>query len=628
MKSFIFLLITSTYSLGQVASLPSDSVFPKAGTKIKIYSKQSNFKDNKIACIVYFTDKIMGFSRRKMKYAIEKIDSSYQCEFTIPPNSTSFVYYYIDENEDVYSNAQQLYGQPISDSQGIISPEAKAQFVYSYFLTSKDLSIDKKEYCKKWYESIFDKTPKLFEKFCFSYFETFDLSNKFQKRQLMLTLDSISNNENLNEDILHQLMISYQKLNEPKKSKNIFSRLIDEYPLSNYATQAQILPIQTLFHQNDNLDEKLNIYIKFVNDFNDRNELNAKKYIVATRVIFLDRLMQPMYNVGKYDEWLRYVEELAQKDAIVILIKKFVLHCATINSNFALAESLVDKCIEWTASELKVQMQQDEFGIDLQVQDKLRNEYADCLKIKGYLLLSAGRDQEAITFLKEATELSERKNSEVNKNYIKSLIKNHQYETAKVEIELMVKFGKINHEIKEYWKELVNRIPGTNPDFFSIQERITTDKRIEMMKKNMSKIQFADFTLADVNGIIVDSKKDRGKVIVIDFWATWCAPCVASMPALQQTIDKYAKDSTVVFYLINYKQTKDVIKNFLSKRTNSFHVLMDENGMTFDNLKVTALPTRFVIDSNGYIRFRSSGYNMNAEEYFQELSAMIEAIKY
>jgi thiol-disulfide isomerase/thioredoxin len=125
----------------------------------------------------------------------------------------------------------------------------------------------------------------------------------------------------------------------------------------------------------------------------------------------------------------------------------------------------------------------------------------------------------------------------------------------------------------------------------------------------------------------------KGKVVVLDFWATWCGPCKASFPAMQTAVNKYKDDANVVFLFIDTRENKepqpmkDDAAKFVKDNNYTFHVLLDEKDKIIANYNVSGIPTKFVIDPKGNVKYTSVGYNGNADELVQELSLMVENAK-
>lgn len=91
----------------------------------------------------------------------------------------------------------------------------------------------------------------------------------------------------------------------------------------------------------------------------------------------------------------------------------------------------------------------------------------------------------------------------------------------------------------------------------------------------------------------------KRKTVVLEFWATWCNPCVRSIPHLNSLAEKFKSDS-VIFISIT-KETSEVIENFLKTNTMETCVALDDSSQTNTNFNVKYIPKTFVIDSHGNI---------------------------
>lgn len=110
-----------------------------------------------------------------------------------------------------------------------------------------------------------------------------------------------------------------------------------------------------------------------------------------------------------------------------------------------------------------------------------------------------------------------------------------------------------------------------------------------------------DFSLKDQYGVVHSLKKYKGKVIFLNFWATWCPPCKKEMPDIENIYKEYGKNKKDVVILgVNSEKTKDV-KKFLSEKNYSFPTVIDENSEVMRKYFIQAFPTSFVIDKEGNV---------------------------
>ena len=112
-----------------------------------------------------------------------------------------------------------------------------------------------------------------------------------------------------------------------------------------------------------------------------------------------------------------------------------------------------------------------------------------------------------------------------------------------------------------------------------------------------------DFQLTSLAGENIRLSDLRGRAVILNFWASWCPPCRAEMPAIQAVHEKYsAEDLIVVAINASSQDNLDAAQEFLDSLNLSFLVLKDTTGSVQELYQVTALPTTFFIDRQGIIQ--------------------------
>ncbi len=107
-----------------------------------------------------------------------------------------------------------------------------------------------------------------------------------------------------------------------------------------------------------------------------------------------------------------------------------------------------------------------------------------------------------------------------------------------------------------------------------------------------------DFTLDRLGGGTVTLSDLRGHVVVLDFWATWCTPCIESMPYLQSLNDRYSEQGVVVL-AINQEESRSTVDRFINGRGYTFTVLLDTDGAVARDYGVWGIPYTVVVDQSG-----------------------------
>lgn len=114
------------------------------------------------------------------------------------------------------------------------------------------------------------------------------------------------------------------------------------------------------------------------------------------------------------------------------------------------------------------------------------------------------------------------------------------------------------------------------------------------------------FSLVKASGGEVSLEKLKGRPVIVNFWATWCVPCLEEMPILDRFL-RSRKETGLEIALINFKESKKIVDNFLADKDFSFTVLLDESGETARKFMVFGLPTTYFITPEGNIVYTHIG---------------------
>lgn len=109
-----------------------------------------------------------------------------------------------------------------------------------------------------------------------------------------------------------------------------------------------------------------------------------------------------------------------------------------------------------------------------------------------------------------------------------------------------------------------------------------------------------DFTLPTLDGRELTLSDYQGQPVILNFWASWCGPCIVEMPLLERAAILYRGRVTILG--VNNGESLQTVQNFAAERTLSFPLLLDDNYLVGDKYLVTALPTTVFIDENGVIQ--------------------------
>lgn len=133
----------------------------------------------------------------------------------------------------------------------------------------------------------------------------------------------------------------------------------------------------------------------------------------------------------------------------------------------------------------------------------------------------------------------------------------------------------------------------------------------------------ADFELYSLEGDLVRLSDLRGKVVLINFWATWCGPCREEMPSLDAISRNYSDHLVVIG--IDADESKDIVSGFIEELDVSFLILIDKGSTVQSEYLVRGLPASFFIDEKGILRIQHIGVlNVTQIETYLGMVGVIE----
>ncbi|QUM85864.1 TlpA disulfide reductase family protein [Moritella sp. 28] len=135
--------------------------------------------------------------------------------------------------------------------------------------------------------------------------------------------------------------------------------------------------------------------------------------------------------------------------------------------------------------------------------------------------------------------------------------------------------------------------------------------------------QAPTFVLPGINNTQVNLEDYRGKVVLVDFWASWCTPCIRSFPWMEEMVEKYGEKGFVVI-AINMDQESILATKFLQRYPNKLTIAFDPQGVVAEQYEIMGLPNSFILNKKGEIVYKHIGFRLaELDKYEAEILSLL-----
>jgi len=148
----------------------------------------------------------------------------------------------------------------------------------------------------------------------------------------------------------------------------------------------------------------------------------------------------------------------------------------------------------------------------------------------------------------------------------------------------------------------VNPLAGAKPEDRSL-DQLFDDMGVELFPNSTSPVEVL---LEDVNGIEIDISDFRGKIVFLNFWATWCPSCVTEMPSMEK-LHRKLKEKNFAMVAVSVQDSAAEVRRFFKQNQLTYTALLDSIGKTVPGFGIRAIPTTLLLDKSGRIFGRIMG---------------------
>lgn len=427
------------------------------------------------------------------------------------------------------------------------------------------------------------------------------------KEELISLIEEHYRQNPQSNELVSEATSAYRMIGEEEKSDSLRSAFIENNPESKMAINDLYGKVRDMEHSS----EKLDLLRKLENHISSQSRLHS--------------VYQMLFDYYEKEDNTEKMKKYADKIADTNYAWKARTYgnFAEIfadNGNIDWALDYAQKALDAVEDEPVGPMYYfEEHGYiegytDSSVKENRRKTHrSNALAVLGYVQLKKGNLEEAEETLDEATTLAD--NNIDALKYKASLFMKTDRPREAFDIYWKILMEKpTDEEAREKLKESYVAYNQSDTGFSQKTEALDKAWREQMIEKfeeeRLDKETPSLAGIVDLEGDTLDTAMLNGKVVVIDFWATWCGPCISAFPYLQNVYEKFEDNPHVEFIVLNSAWSNDIedAKEWEQENDYTFPLYFDEDSKITDAFGVRGIPTTFVLGPKGNIQFKKVGF--------------------
>ena len=621
-KTSILLLLISFLFGGLYAQGTVSPAMPEPGQDLTIEFSTADSKllakdDVQLLVMTYTSD-----GPEMLEPALSKSDKGYSA--SLKANKEVLAYSYaLVSGEQMANNGGEGNLVYLYDAKGSILPESQVAGAMLYRDYGRNFNLNRKAaVAAELFESGFAREKGLYRKYLKNYLYCLQSLKRDAegKKEIESFLTKIEKDKDLTEDNYMIMASTWDRLGKNDKALELREKMRAAYPdgMQVMADRKKAISAVSELIKKEEMIAKLKVDFPPAND----DELTAFHYM----------WMDLAEDYAELRDWFHFdnLARLLPGDKRASLYNNLAW-------GYAEKDELLDRALAWSKEAYEISKSQHEspslekpaLMTEKEWKDRNSYSYAMYADTYAYVLNKNGKSKDAEAIQKAVVELTDALNSDMNSRYAEYMQANGSANLMPF-IKTAIVAGHSTGDMKAMYREgyAKNHSAEATKAHMEELEKAARAHMREELEGKMLDTEAPAFTLTSMAGETVSLESLKGKVVVVDFWATWCGPCKASFPGMQKAVNKYKDNENVVFLFVDTWERaankEENAKKFIDSKGYNFNVLMDNDNKVVESFGVRGIPTKFIIDTDGTIRFKSVGFSGSDDALVDELTLMID----